>query len=304
MNGWGQRLIGVLLVAVGAWCLWFQLWLPAQLPKEDDFRALSQVIEAEAQPGDAVLLAPWWTEHARMFVPERVPVTGYIGSEADDLETHPRIWVIAQPQLPRAGMSAFHAAFDAKRTQVGTERSFGPLRLSLYQNGRSRPVVFSATDALAQARVYLQAADGSQQACTWDGAQHRCPNGGVATVEWHDIKFQPKRCVRFYPPGGSTRLVAEFTGMPEAAAWRLQAGMIWDRGWFHDRPLSVTYLDLESNGTRLGGVSIPPGLEGLQRTLTGGSAAGATVRVSVQAENAELRETCFELFGFAAGATP
>jgi hypothetical protein len=299
VNVWGQRLLGLLFAGVGVWCLWFQLWLPGQLPKDEDFRALAKAIDEQAQPGDAVLLFPWWTEHARIFVPERVPVIGYIGSDSDDLENHPRVWVVAQPRLPRTDASAFHAAFDAKRTLVGAERSFGPLSLSLYQNGRASKVVFSAVDSLAGARVYVRAPDGNQQPCTWDGKQHRCPNGGVVAAQWHDIKFQPRRCVRFYPPGAANRLVAEFPSAPATTAWRLNAGMIWDRGWFHDRPLSVTQVEVEENGKRLGGLSIPPGLEGLQRTLTGGTPEGATVAVTVQADNPELRESCFELFGFA-----
>ena len=35
------------------------------------------LLAAERQPGDVVLLAPWWTERARIFVPEGLPVVGY-----------------------------------------------------------------------------------------------------------------------------------------------------------------------------------------------------------------------------------
>ncbi len=104
---------GGILAAVAVGCLAFQLWLPSTHVAEADYAAVAQVLEREAQPGDAVLLAPWWTERARIFVPARVPVTGYQGSDGDDLERAPRVWVLSQPGLPRAGMDAFWAAFRA-----------------------------------------------------------------------------------------------------------------------------------------------------------------------------------------------
>lgn len=298
MNVWLQRALAALFAGVGAWCLWFQLWLPGQLPTEENFRALAQAVDAEAQAGDVVLLFPWWAEHARMFIPERVRVVGYQGSDGDDLETHPRIWVLGQPRLPGSGMAAFHAAFDARRTPVGETRFFGPLTLALYTNGRASKVAFSAVDSLASARVFLRGADGDERPCIWDGRQHRCQNGSVVAVEWHDIKFQPRQCIRFYPPGGSTQLVAEFAGLPATSSWLLSAGMIWDRGWFHHPGLTVTHIELKAGGQRLGGIALPPGLEGRQRTTISGTPQGTTVAMTSQSDNPELRESCVELIGF------
>ena len=68
---------------------------------EIDYQAVAAVLESEGKPGDVVLLHPWWTERARIYVPERVPVVGYQGSESDPLELHPRIWVLSQPRMDR-----------------------------------------------------------------------------------------------------------------------------------------------------------------------------------------------------------
>lgn len=89
---------GLLLVALLS--LLFHLRLPGRLPSEGDYRAVAERLKAEARPGDAVLLFPWWAERARLFVPPEVPVYGYLGSDKDDLAAHSRIWVLGQPELP------------------------------------------------------------------------------------------------------------------------------------------------------------------------------------------------------------
>ena len=86
-----------LLVAVGALSLTFDFRLPARLPSKSDYRQLASVLEAEAQPGDVLLVYPWWAERARLFVPDSLPVVGCLGSEHNPLVDHPRIWVLAQP---------------------------------------------------------------------------------------------------------------------------------------------------------------------------------------------------------------
>ncbi len=92
---------GTLLVAVAVLCLAFQLWLPSTHVAEADYQAAAQVLASERQPGDVVLLVPWWTERARIFVPEGLPVVGYQGSDADSLDRYPRIWVLSEPHKPR-----------------------------------------------------------------------------------------------------------------------------------------------------------------------------------------------------------
>ena len=80
MNLWAEtaarlkRWEGLALVVVALACIGFQLKLPSATPTEADYKAAAAIIEQEAQPGDVVLLAPWFIERARLFVPERVPV--------------------------------------------------------------------------------------------------------------------------------------------------------------------------------------------------------------------------------------
>lgn len=299
MNLWAEtaarfkRWEGALLVGVALVCVVFQLRLPAALPDEADYRALGQVLEQEAQPGDVVLLAPWWIERARLVVPARVPVVGFFGSDGDDLRQHRRIWLVSNPSLPGFSQRTFDAAFAARRAPVGASREFGPLRLTAYSNGRARPLLFSAAQALGQARLYFEGPQG-QQPCTFGGRSWRCPNGGEVVEEWRELHFEPHRCLRFYPPGGATKLVAEFSNVPATDTLQLVTGYAWERGYYRNE--GPTDFGVEVNGdaqiTRL-----LPGVEKVYRVDRPKTPAG-TIRAWVQAENPRNREVCFELLGF------
>jgi hypothetical protein len=279
------------IVAVALFCLLFQLRLPTQLPTDADFAAVQGVLEKEGAPGDVVLLYPWWTEHARLFVPQSIPVVGYMGSDGEALPKAPRIWVLAQPNLPGADFGDFMKVFSPQRTAQGEARSFGNLKLQRFENGRFLGPVASASDAVASLQVYFESPNGERRACSWDGRVHRCPQGFV-TAEWHETKYAPRRCLRFYPPGGSTKLVAELSGVPQAASATMEAGYVWDRGWFTGNGRTVSNFTFEVVGGEKKTLSIPPGLEPLQKISLGAIAAGSTVKMSVQSDNPDLREFC------------
>ncbi len=288
------------LVLVALACLAFQLRLPDRFPAEADYRAVAGWLKAEARPGDAVLLFPWWTEKARLYLPPELPVYGYLGSDGDDLDAHPRVWVLGQPELPRADAAGFQAAFLPGRTVQGAPRRAGRLELTLYENGRHRPRRFVASEAYARARVYLESPDGQRRDCAFDGRTHRCPGPPHLYVapEWHEILYQPRRCLWMHPPGGEQRLVAELDGVPGGTELRLEGGIIFEHAWQRSPRLSTTYVVVEDAATRerLLEVAQPPGLEGVQkasRTLPPGEPR--TVRVWVQADNPESRQMCVEL---------
>lgn len=290
---------GLVIALVGLGCLAFQLWLPSTHVAEADYQAVAQVLGAEAAAGDVVLLYPWWAERARMYLPESVPITGYLGSDGDALELNPRIWLLAQPNLPRSNVGEFFKTFGPGRTEVGGERRFGNLSLRLFTNGRAQQVRFSANSALASAKVYLEQ-NGTRAFCEWNGRSHRCPNGGEVLPEWRELKYQPRKCLRFFPPGGGARLVAEFENVPAADSLVLLGGYIWEHA-VHQAGVTRTDLGLEVDG-QTSILGLPPGTDGVQRLERKATPAGATVRVWVTAANPNDREVCFELYGF--GATP
>jgi hypothetical protein len=303
---WLGRAEAVALVAVGLFALLFHARLPGRLPEEADHRAAGEALAREARPGDVLLLHPWWAERARLFAPDGLPVVGYLGSEGDPLEAHPRIWVLSQPELPGSGAGRFWEAFRrGGREPLGEERRFGTLRLTLHRNGRYRPTLFSAAEALesGRARVYLEAPQGGRRECPGDARGFRCPGGAArAAVEWHEVLFQPRRCLFMQPPGGAERLVVELPELPEGDRLSLQAGFIWDRGWFHGPTLTPATVAVEdAGGAALAVLQVPAGEEGLQRAEAPGRSG--PVRLTIQAVSAELRETCVDLFvqGKAAG---
>lgn len=267
-------------------CAVFQLALPSREVAEADYRSVAAVLEAEGKPGDVVLLSPWWSERARLYLPERFPIVGYQGSDADPLELHPRIWVLAQPR-------------NGGRVD-GDARKFGNLALQLKPNPTYRAPSWDARAALASAAVFLETPDGARADCPWDGRAHRCPNGGQVAIEWHEIKFQPRRCIRFYPPGGAQKLVAEFSSVPAAGSVALRAGLTWDRGFFHMPELTRVELGVQINGAAASSLAIPVGVEGLQRSDGPPIPADATVQVWARSANASHRDLCLELYGLEA----
>lgn len=290
--GW-PLIEGAVLAAVGLFALAFQLWLPGTHVAEADYQAVARVLEQERQPGDAVLLAPWWTERARIYVPDGLPVVGYQGSDGVALERHPRVWVLAQPRQPNAGLGAFWSAFLPARTEVGSERRFGNLSLRLFTNGRARPVTFDGAEALARAQVYLEGPDGSRQPCGWNGQGHRCPNGRTVGREWHEVHFAPYDCVRLDAPGGPTKVVVEYADVPPSAALELKAGYIWEYG-AHGNTTPSTLL-LEVNGAAQPLV-LETGNELLHDLQAG--AGGGRVRLSLSSQNPQARVVCAVLTGY------
>ncbi|NTX00755.1 hypothetical protein [Myxococcus sp. CA040A] len=289
---------GLLLVALLS--LLFHLRLPGKLPSEESYRAVAERLKTEARPGDAVLLFPWWAERARLFLPPSLPVYGYLGSDRDDLSAHPRIWVLGQPELPRSDEAAFLAGFLPERRAVGTATREGPLSLTLYENGRHRPRRFDAADAVARARVYLESDDGSREKCPFDGTAHRCPGPGNVYVarEWHEILYEPRRCLWMPAPGGAKRLVAELDGVPGDVGLRLEGGIIFEYAFPRDARLTTAMLGVDdaASGARLLEVAIPPGQEGVKKSevhLPSGEAR--TVKVWVRSENPDRRAVCLDV---------
>jgi hypothetical protein len=294
--------LGFLLVALFA--LGFQAWLPQVLPEPHDDKAVADILATEAKHGDVVLLHPWWAERARQFLPDGLPVVGYLGDEADALLEHPRIWLLGEPDLPRTPEAAFKKGFLPGRTVLAPTRRLGPYALTLYRNGRARPVRFSAAEALPTASVKVDAPGGGSLPCTKEGASFRCPGGARADASLHEVLYQPTRCLFVVPPGGPGAVEVTFDEVPASAALRLEAGIVWEHAWKHGNnltPLHVTLVDADS-GAPLASLTVPPGQEGLVATEARGGAHRVAVRV--QSDNAHEREACLVLRALDAEGTP
>ena len=310
---WPLQLAAILGAAVFA--LVFHARLPSRLPSDDSYRQVAEVVAREARPGDAVLLFPWWTDRARIWLPEDPPVVGYLGSDADPLVRHPRIWVLAQPNLPRADAAAFWRAFTPDRQREGEARQFGNLQLTLFENGRHRPIRFSAPDEVDAAAhhsdssgvaVYLEAPDGRRTPCPLDSAPgaYRCPGPPYlyARTEWHEVLYQPRRCLYMHAPGGATRMVVELDRAALGREALLEAGVIWEHAAKKGGGITPTQIALEdaSTGARLAGVVLLPGVEGFQSARITGDGAARAVRIAVSSLHPDAREICVDFTAFGA----
>jgi hypothetical protein len=296
-----------LLVLTALLTLGFHLRLPGRLPSGADHAAAGAHLASHARSGDVLLLFPWWTERARLHAPPDLPVVGYLGSEADPLTAHPRIWVLEQPRLPKADRDAFHDAFLSGRTPVGDPVAFGPLRLSLYENARHRPARLTASDAVARglAEVFLEQPDGRRTPCPRTGDRYRCPGPPHLYVrtEWHEVFYEPRRCVYAHPPGGEMRLVISLPGTAAAGEALLEAGILWEHAVKRHR-ITPTYVRLEAAEAAgaLSDLALPPGREGFARDAVQLPAAqdeaAGGLRITVQSQSPESRQVCLDLTVF------
>lgn len=289
-----------LLVAAAGVALVFQLRLPAKLPTEADHRAVGEVLAAELRPGDALLLYPWWTERARLFAPRGLRVVGYLGSDDDDLRDHPRIWLLSQPELPRTNEGAFLARFGERRTPLGEARRFGTLRLRLFENGRYAPPAFTLDTLIADGRAYVLHPDGRRVECPRRSGGFRCPDRDAPRValEWHELNYEPRRCLYLHPPGGDARLVLELPRLPDAERLELTAGIVWEHAAAMDADLTPIDVGLEdATGARLLSVTLPPGTEGVRRATTRRLPSEGPVRLWSRSTNPRHRDVCVELRG-------
>ncbi len=291
-----RRLELFVLASVALACLGFQLWMPSTQVAEEDYRRMSAHLATLKQPGDVMLLAPWWTERARLFVDESVAVIGHLHSDELPLETAARIWVLSEPRLPGSRLSSFWNAFLPQRKALSTPVTFGNLELQLFQNDRFRPVAFESEVALSMATVFLEAADGSQQLCSKSTTGHRCANGSEVLTEWHEVVFAPERCLRLYPPGGQTKAVVEFQNAQAISELVLRAAYTWDRGTFREGVTAST-VAIEVNG-QTQHLVLEPGLEGFRTASLRDIQPGQTIRLTSAAANGANREICVQLKGY------
>jgi hypothetical protein len=174
----------------------------------------------------------------------------------------------------------------------------GTLRLSLHQNGRFRPTLFSAAEQLQKARAYVESSSGVKKAdCAPEGKGFRCP-GSAARVEvvWREVHFQPRRCVSMFPPGGDDRLVVEFPeGAPAGDRLSLEAGVVWEWAADTDPRLRPVRAGVEgAGGASLAQVSIDPAQEGWVRDARPRAEAGP-LKLWLSSLVPDNRETCVDL---------
>jgi len=294
----------LLLLGAAAWGAAFQWKLSRSHLQDADYAAVAEVLAREGRPGDVVLLYPWWTERARLFVPAALPVVGHIHSDDEPLEDSPRIWLLSAPELPRSDLPAFERGHMQHREKVGPDRHFGQLALSTWTNGLYRPARFSAAKALADASAWLEFPDGRRTACAWNGRSHECPGGIGASMGWHEVDQVPRRCLALRPPSRGARLVLEWPAIVASAGdtVTLEGGITWEHAAKVGPEHGDVTVTAASGGRVLATLVAREGVESFLRQPGAAPGSGAPLSLAIGAAGPRDRESCIGLFVRAGGA--
>jgi hypothetical protein len=189
-----SRVLPVLEAAVFLASLLFSLafWirLPGELPSDGDYKALFAAMQQEGRPGDGVTVLPFWAQRAHTYI-HGIPFIAYPSLAGEpDVERFARLWVVAQPDLPRSDAAESLRELDQKLQPVGAKRRFGPLTLALYETRPGRTTTYDFRDHLGDAQA----------------------SPGVARVEWHEFDYLPRFCIR--PPQSVQQSTFVYKGVP------------------------------------------------------------------------------------------
>jgi hypothetical protein len=129
----GAILLALSLAGASATSLAALAGRPARLPSELDWRAAATLLQRDARPGDAVLLAPAWLERAREVVPPGLPLLARPQLADERLLGVRRAWLLTAP-------SAMPARRDLARDLAGRSRAWdtqhlGALEVTRYDLG-------------------------------------------------------------------------------------------------------------------------------------------------------------------------
>ncbi len=293
-----RRLEGGLLLASVAAALVFWIRLPGRLPGEEDYLAVQHALVADARPGDAVALLPFWAERGKLFV-HGLPVVALpdLPDEAD-AERYPRLWVLAQPDLPRSDAAADLARLDRRLTRLAPARRFGPLLLVLYGPRAGRAATYDFTARLGAARV-----DVDGEPCEGGAGGLRCSRGpwNYVAPEWHEFDFLPRRCLWAHPVGEAP-LTISYDGVPMEGGLRGGFGLV---GGAAELPASRGFAPVELAVLVDGGQAATltlsagdPGWHPFELSLPGLAEGRHEVAFQVRARDPAMRHFCFDAAAF------
>jgi hypothetical protein len=209
------------VVGATLFAMLFWVRLPYRLPTAEDYQQAQHALLAASRPGDAVAVLPFWADRAKLYL-HGLPVVALPDLANQDPERYQRLFVIAQPDLPRSSAPAEVAALGRKLALVSGPTRYGPLSLSLYQPRPEHEPSLDFTAQLERAQVEV-----GNDACTPVAGGFQCPRGAWDRVraEWHEFDFLPRRCL-WAEPTGAAPLVLTFDQVPLRAEIHGAIGML------------------------------------------------------------------------------
>jgi hypothetical protein len=209
LSGLGRAVEITALLAATFFALLYWVRLPSRLPSPEDYQSAQHELLATSHPGDALAVLPYWADRAKLYA-HGFPVVALPNLANEDVERYPRLFVLAQPDLPRSAAGTELAALEHKLTRVSGPKRYGPLSLSLYQPRPGHEASLDVTSQIERAQVSVGA-----ESCGPIAGGFQCPRGTWDHVraEWHEFSFLPRRCL-WAQPAGAEPLVITFDQVP------------------------------------------------------------------------------------------
>lgn len=212
----GLALVG--LLATGAYGTWF--WSTHDSgPDPAAISTAASRLRAAHRPGDLVILAPHYATRAREFLGDLDPVAPR-DPLTEDLEVHPRVWVLGL----FAQAEALRPAFEQAGLQLERSEVADGVTVDLWSNPKVARIEYDFLEHLKSAKVWHEKG-AERTAC--DKWQHLNGQGGrfgrwscpydndwfYVAPEWHRMGDHLRLCFWAHPPNDG-RLVVAFAQVP------------------------------------------------------------------------------------------
>lgn len=218
----GLAALAIAALSLGA--MSFQGGLAGRLPDALDWRAAAALLDRDARPGDAVVLAPAWAERARAVLPARVPVLALPRVRGEDLLGVRRVWLLSAPDAPGFAWDADVDLLERASRSEGPER-LGALDVTRYDLASPALPLAYLPDRLASADVTV-----GDAVCAADASGTiRCPGPAAVTVarEVRDVDGIARPCLVASPnPEVGAPLSIAFSEVPMGRAIRVHAAAL------------------------------------------------------------------------------
>ena len=266
-------------------------------PPPSAFAPAAKVIRDGFEPGDLIILTPFYATRAREHLGDLQPVAPR-DPLSEDLEAHRRFWVFG---LFSSGADLRTQFQTAGHRLVKSSEPAPGITVDLYEVGSFEKVTYDFTRNLRDARIFHEYPDGRKEACEkWSennkqgGAYGRwtCPHDGdwfFVAPQWHRMGDHLRLCLWAHPPNQG-RLLVVYPDVPLGGVIHGRAGHTLN-GSLHARER----VDLDVHVGELGHQRFVFGLQEHWKpfSLLTPATTTATVTFGVSTPDAGANHFCF-----------
>lgn len=263
------------------------------LPSSLDWDAAAALLERDARPGDAAIVAPAWAERARAVLPAAVPVFALPSYREEPLLGVRRAWLVALPGAP-LGSDRIAREIAARAASDGGPQRLGGLTVTRYDLAQPTRAIAFLPDWLDQATARRGGVP-----CERDRAALRCPGDPPLRIarEVREVGGAPRPCVSARPGSGEGGpLALTFPAVPMGMALRGGAGIVGRI----PAPKSVPVrLSVQVDGEEFAALELSPDSPGWSRLEARTASLAAephAVTVVIASHGAAPPTVCFDLW--------